>query len=648
MLKNVGIWLVIGLVVLTVVKQFDARQTTRDAVSYSEFMDQAKQGKVESASIEGRTIKWVGTDKKTNITYSPGDLWMVGDLVKDGVKVQAKPEEEQSFLAQVFISWFPMLLLIGVWIFFMRQMQGGGRGGAFSFGKSKARMLDEANNTVTFADVAGCDEAKEEVAELVEFLRDPSKFQKLGGRIPRGVLMVGNPGTGKTLLAKAIAGEAKVPFFSISGSDFVEMFVGVGAARVRDMFEQAKKSAPCIVFIDEIDAVGRQRGAGLGGGNDEREQTLNQLLVEMDGFEGNSGVIVIAATNRPDVLDPALMRPGRFDRQVVVPLPDIRGREQILLVHMRKVPLATDVKAEVIARGTPGFSGADLANLVNEAALFAARKSKRLVDMEDFEMAKDKIMMGAERKSMVMSEEEKRNTAYHESGHTVVAKLLPKTDPVHKVTIIPRGRALGVTMQLPAADRYSFDRDYLLQRIAVLFGGRIAEEIFMHQMTTGAGNDFERATQMARDMVTRYGMSDTLGPMVYAENEGEVFLGRSIATQKNVSEATMQKVDLEIRRIIDEQYGLARKLIEGNRDKVEMMAKTLLEWETLDSEQVEDIMQGRPPRPPKPTGTDSTTPGRPGCGCCSGAERKPGPEQERLSEAPFGPAFGEKGRCADL
>jgi cell division protease FtsH len=607
LLKNVGIWLVIGLVVLTVVKQFDARQTTRDAVSYSEFMDQAKQGRVESASIEGRTIKWIGTDKKTNITYSPGDLWMVGDLVKDGVKVQAKPEEEQSFLAQVFISWFPMLLLIGVWIFFMRQMQGGGRGGAFSFGKSKARMLDEANNTVTFADVAGCDEAKEEVAELVEFLRDPSKFQKLGGRIPRGVLMVGNPGTGKTLLAKAIAGEAKVPFFSISGSDFVEMFVGVGAARVRDMFEQAKKNAPCIVFIDEIDAVGRQRGAGLGGGNDEREQTLNQLLVEMDGFEGNSGVIVIAATNRPDVLDPALMRPGRFDRQVVVPLPDIRGREQILLVHMRKVPLATDVKAEVIARGTPGFSGADLANLVNEAALFAARKSKRLVDMEDFEMAKDKIMMGAERKSMVMSEEEKRNTAFHESGHTVVAKLLPKSDPVHKVTIIPRGRALGVTMQLPEADRYSFDRDYLLQRIAVLFGGRIAEEIFMHQMTTGAGNDFERATQMARDMVTRYGMSDTLGPMVYAENEGEVFLGRSIATQKNVSEATMQKVDLEIRRIIDEQYGLARKLIEENRDKVEALAKALLEWETLDSEQIEDIMQGRPPRPPKPSTSPAGT-----------------------------------------
>jgi cell division protease FtsH len=607
MLKNVGIWLVIGLVVLVVVKQFDARQTTRDAVSYTDFMDQAKSGKVESATIEGRTIRWVGTDKKSNVTYSPGDIWMVGDLVKDGVKVQAKPEEEQSFLAQVFISWFPMLLLIGVWIFFMRQMQGGGRGGAFSFGKSKARMLDESNNTVTFADVAGCDEAKEEVSELVEFLRDPSKFQKLGGRIPRGVLMVGNPGTGKTLLAKAIAGEAKVPFFSISGSDFVEMFVGVGAARVRDMFEQAKKNAPCIVFIDEIDAVGRQRGAGLGGGNDEREQTLNQLLVEMDGFEGNAGVIVIAATNRPDVLDPALMRPGRFDRQVVVPLPDIRGREQILLVHMRKVPVAGDVKAEVIARGTPGFSGADLANLVNEAALFAARKSKRLVDMDDFEMAKDKIMMGAERKSMVMSEEEKRNTAYHESGHTVVAKLLPKSDPVHKVTIIPRGRALGVTMQLPEQDRYSYDRDYLLQRIAVLFGGRISEEIFMHQMTTGASNDFERATQMARDMVTRYGMSDTLGPMVYAENEGEVFLGRSIATQKNVSEATMQKVDLEIRRIIDEQYGLARKLIEDNRDKVEAMAKALLEVETLDSDQVEDIMQGRPPRPPKPVGTSPGT-----------------------------------------
>jgi cell division protease FtsH len=516
------------------------------------------------------------------------------------VIIEAKPEEEPSLLMNIFVSWFPMLLLIGVWIFFMRQMQGGGRGGAFSFGKSRARMLDESNNTVTFADVAGCEEAKEEVAELVEFLRDPSKFQKLGGRIPRGVLMVGNPGTGKTLLARAIAGEAKVPFFSISGSDFVEMFVGVGAARVRDMFEQAKKHAPCIVFIDEIDAVGRQRGAGLGGGNDEREQTLNQLLVEMDGFEANIGVIVIAATNRPDVLDPALLRPGRFDRQVVVPLPDIRGREQILLVHMRKVPVAPDVKADIIARGTPGFSGADLANLVNEAALFAARANKRLVDMEDFERAKDKIIMGAERRSIVMPEHERRNTAYHESGHALVAKLLTRTDPVHKVTIIPRGRALGVTMQLPEHDRYSMDREQILQNISVLFGGRIAEEIFMGQMTTGASNDFERATEMARNMVTRWGMSDTLGPMVYGENEGEVFLGRSITTHKNVSESTMQQVDSEIRRIIDEQYSLARKIIEENRDKVEAMAKALLEWETIDADQINDIMDGRPPRPPKP------------------------------------------------
>ena len=599
LVKNIGIWLVIGLVVLTVVKQFDSRQTTRDSIPYSEFMESARAGKVTSATVEGRTIKWVNNDNKRFTTYSPGDIWMVGDLVKYGVKVEAKPEEEQSFLAQIFISWFPMLLLIGVWIFFMRQMQGGGRGGAFSFGKSKARMLDEANNSITFADVAGCDEAKEEVGELVEFLRDPSKFQKLGGRIPRGVLMVGSPGTGKTLLAKAIAGEAKVPFFSISGSDFVEMFVGVGAARVRDMFEQAKKNAPCIVFIDEIDAVGRQRGAGLGGGNDEREQTLNQLLVEMDGFEGNAGVIVIAATNRPDVLDPALMRPGRFDRQVVVPLPDIRGREQILLVHMRKVPMSPDVKPDIIARGTPGMSGADLANLVNEAALFAARSNKRLVDMYDFERAKDKIIMGAERRSIVMPEEERRNTAYHESGHAIVAKLLPKTDPVHKVTIIPRGRALGVTMQLPEQDRYSMDRNHMLNMIAVLFGGRIAEEIFMNQMTTGASNDFERATEIARNMVTRYGMSDELGPMVYGENEGEIFLGRSVTTQKNVSESTMQKVDEEIRKIIDGQYAVARKLLEDNRDKVEAMAKALLELETIDAEQIDDIMAGRPPRAPK-------------------------------------------------
>jgi len=601
LVKNVGIWAVILMVVLVVVKQFDSRQPGKDAVSYSEFMDSAKSGRVESATVEGRKINWTSTDKKKFTTFSPGDIWMVGDLLKYGVKVDSKQDEEQSFLSQIFISWFPMLLLIGVWIFFMRQMQGGGRGGAFSFGKSKARMIDEANNTVTFADVAGCDEAKEEVAELVEFLRDPSKFQKLGGRIPRGVLMVGSPGTGKTLLAKAIAGEAKVPFFSISGSDFVEMFVGVGAARVRDMFEQAKKNAPCIVFIDEIDAVGRQRGAGLGGGNDEREQTLNQLLVEMDGFEGNAGVIVIAATNRPDVLDPALMRPGRFDRQVVVPLPDIRGREQILLVHMRKVPMAPDVKADIIARGTPGMSGADLANLVNEAALFAARSSKRLVDMHDFERAKDKIIMGAERRSIVMPEEERRNTAYHESGHAIVAVLLPKTDPVHKVTIIPRGRALGVTMQLPTEDRYSMDRNHMLNMISVLFGGRIAEELFMNQMTTGASNDFERATEIARNMVTRYGMSDELGPMVYGENEGEVFLGRSVTTQKNVSEATMQKVDQEIRKIIDQQYAVARKLLEDNRDKVEAMAKALLEIETIDADQIADIMGGKPPRPPKPT-----------------------------------------------
>jgi cell division protease FtsH len=601
LVKNVAIWLVIALVLMTVFNQFSARQASQKAMEYSQFIEEVKQGRIAKVTIEGRVLKGVKTTGERFTTYSPSDPWLVSDLLKNGVIIEAKPEEEPSLLMNIFVSWFPMLLLIGVWIFFMRQMQGGGRGGAFSFGKSRARMLDESNNTITFADVAGCEEAKEEVAELVEFLRDPSKFQKLGGRIPRGVLMVGNPGTGKTLLAKAIAGEAKVPFFSISGSDFVEMFVGVGAARVRDMFEQAKKHAPCIVFIDEIDAVGRQRGAGLGGGNDEREQTLNQLLVEMDGFETNSGVIVIAATNRPDVLDPALLRPGRFDRQVVVPLPDIRGREQILQVHMRKVPISPDVKPDIIARGTPGFSGADLANLVNEAALFAARGNKRLVDMDDFERAKDKIIMGAERRSIVMPEHERKNTAYHESGHAVVAKLMPKTDPVHKVTIIPRGRALGVTMQLPEQDRYSMDREMILQNIAVLFGGRIAEEIFMGQMTTGASNDFERATDLARSMVTRWGMSDELGPMVYGENEGEVFLGRSVTVHKNVSETTMQRVDAEIRRIVDQQYALARKIIESNRDKVEMMAKALLEWETLDSDQIADIMDGRPPRPPKPT-----------------------------------------------
>ncbi|MFM8338553.1 MAG: ATP-dependent zinc metalloprotease FtsH [Fluviibacter sp.] len=607
MFRNVAIWVVIGLVLMTVFNQFNNKQATQNAVEYSQFIEEVKDGKITKVVMEGRTLKATTTDGKKITSYAPPDIWLVSDLLKSGVKIEAKPEEEPSMLMNIFVSWFPMLLLIGVWIFFMRQMQGGGAkgGGPFSFGKSKARMMDQAQNTVTFADVAGCDEAKEEVQELVDFLKDPTKFQKLGGRIPRGVLMVGSPGTGKTLLAKAIAGEAKVPFFSISGSDFVEMFVGVGAARVRDMFEQAKKQSPCIIFIDEIDAVGRHRGAGLGGGNDEREQTLNQMLVEMDGFEGSQGVIVIAATNRPDILDPALLRPGRFDRQVVVPLPDIRGREEIIKVHMRKVPVAPDIKADILARGTPGFSGADLANLVNEAALFAARFNKRLVDMEDFEKAKDKIMMGAERRSMVMSEDEKRNTAYHESGHAVVAKLLPKSDPVHKVTIIPRGRALGVTMQLPEQDRYAYDRGYLMDRIAGLFGGRVAEELFMHQMTTGASNDFERATSMARDMVTRYGMSD-LGPMVYGENEGEVFLGRSVTTHKAVSEATMQKVDAEIRRIIDEQYALARRLLDENRDKVEAMTQALLEWETIDAEQINDIMAGKSPRPPQPPGSANT------------------------------------------
>ena len=599
--KNMAVWLVIGVVLMTVFNQFNTRQTTQNIMDYSAFLDEVKQGRISKVVIQGRTLDATTQEGKKIVTYAPADLWMVSDLLKYNVKVVAKPDEEQSFLMSLFVSWFPMLLLIGVWIFFMRQMQGGGKGGAFSFGKSRARVMDENNNTVTFADVAGCDEAKEEVSEFVDFLRDPSKFQKLGGRIPRGALMVGSPGTGKTLLARAIAGEAKVPFFSISGSDFVEMFVGVGAARVRDMFEQAKKASPCIIFIDEIDAVGRQRGAGLGGGNDEREQTLNALLVEMDGFEASVGVIVIAATNRPDVLDPALLRPGRFDRQVVVPLPDIRGREQILKVHMRKVPLSTDVEASILARGCPGFSGADLANLVNEAALFAARANKRLVDMEDFERAKDKIMMGAERRSMIMPEEERKNTAYHESGHAVVAKLLPKTDPVHKVTIIPRGRALGVTMQLPTEDRYSQDRTRLLSTIAVLFGGRIAEELFMDQMTTGASNDFQRATDLARRMVTQWGMSDVLGPMVYGEEEGEVFLGRSVTTHKNMSEASLQTVDAEIRRIIDEQYALARGLLEENRDKVEAMTAALLEWETIDADQINDIMDGKPPRAPKPS-----------------------------------------------
>ena len=609
--SKVAVWLVIALVLFTVFKQFDSRAPVQDTISYTTFMEEAKAGKVKRVDVQGDTLHVTPDTGRPYSLTTPGDLWMVSDLVKAGVQVAGKAREEPSLLMSIFVSWFPMLLLIGVWVFFMRQMQGGGKGGAFSFGKSRAKMLDESTNAITFADVAGCDEAKEDVQELVDFLRDPTKFQKLGGRIPRGVLMVGSPGTGKTLLAKAIAGEAKVPFFSISGSDFVEMFVGVGAARVRDMFENAKKHAPCIIFIDEIDAVGRQRGAGLGGGNDEREQTLNQMLVEMDGFESGQGVIVIAATNRPDVLDPALLRPGRFDRQVVVPLPDIRGREQILKVHMRKVPIAQNVDAHVLARGCPGFSGADLANLVNEAALFAARRNGRTVDMSDFEKAKDKIIMGAERRSMVMPEEERRNTAYHESGHAIVARMLPKTDPVHKVTIIPRGRALGVTMQLPEGDRYSMDKERLLCTIAVLFGGRIAEELFMNQMTTGASNDFERATAIARDIVTRYGMSEVLGPMVYAENEGEVFLGRSVTKTTHMSEATMQMVDKEIRRIIDDQYRVARAILEGNRDKVEAMTHALLEWETIDSDQINDIIEGRPPRAPKvilPAPDSSDTP----------------------------------------
>ena len=598
MLGRVAIWVLVAVVLFTVFKQFDNRTDVAvDTTSYTQFMDDAKAGKIKRVDIQGRKIFVKPNSGSEYQITSPGDLWMVDDLRKDGVAVYGKAEEEPSVWTTIFVSWFPMLLLIGVWIFFMRQMQGGGKGGAFSFGKSKARMLDGVSNPVRFSDVAGCDEAKQEVQEVVDFLRDPSKYQRLGGHIPRGILLVGSPGTGKTLLAKAIAGEAGVPFFTISGSDFVEMFVGVGAARVRDMFETAKKNAPCIIFIDEIDAVGRQRGAGLGGGNDEREQTLNQMLVEMDGFDTGTNVIVIAATNRPDVLDPALLRPGRFDRQVVVPLPDIRGREQILRVHMRKVPIGQDVREDLIARGTPGFSGADLANLVNEAALYAARRNARLVEMIDFENAKDKIMMGAERRGMVMTEEERKNTAYHESGHAVVARMLPGTDPVHKVTIIPRGRALGLTMQLPTEDRYSYDDKYILNQIAILFGGRIAEEVFMHHATTGASNDFERATSLARDMVTRYGMSENLGPMVYAEKEGEVFLGKSVTKSQQISEATMQKVDQEIRRIIDQQYALAQKITD-NRDKMEAMAHALLEWETIDSDQIDDIMAGRPPRPP--------------------------------------------------
>ena len=610
--KNIAIWLIVALVLMSVFNQFGVKQAADKQVVYSQFIDEVKHKRIAKVTIDGRVLRGETSDGQRITTFAPSDIWLVSDLLKNGVIVEAKPEEEPSLLMNILVSWGPMLLLIGVWIFFMRQMQGGGRGGAFSFGKSKARMLDESTNTVTFADVAGCDEAKEEVAELVEFLRDPSKFQKLGGRIPKGVLMVGSPGTGKTLLAKAIAGEAKVPFFSISGSDFVEMFVGVGASRVRDMFEQAKKHAPCIIFIDEIDAVGRHRGAGLGGGHDEREQTLNQLLVEMDGFEGSEGIIVIAATNRPDVLDPALLRPGRFDRQVVVPLPDLRGREQILKVHMRKVPMAGDVDPSVVARGTPGFSGADLANLVNEAALFAARENAKEVRMTHFDKARDKIMMGAERRSMAMSESEKKLTAYHEAGHAIVGRMVPEHDPVYKVTIIPRGRALGVTMYLPEQDRYSYNRVAIESQLCSLYGGRVAEELIFgaDKVTTGASNDIERATKMARNMVTKWGLSDEMGPVAYGEQEDEVFLGRSVTQHKNVSDETARKIDDVVRAILDRAYARTKAILTEHLDKLHAMAEALLTYETIDAKQIDAIMEGRTPPPPTDWGRSDIKPPR--------------------------------------
>ncbi|MFP4606027.1 MAG: ATP-dependent zinc metalloprotease FtsH [Thiohalospira sp.] len=601
--KNVILWVVIAVILMSVFNNFGPQQAPTQQIEYSRFLDEVDRGQVDQVTIDGDTIRGQLDSGSDFVTYNPGDPGLIGDLLQNDVAIESKPPEEQSLLMQIFISWFPMLLLIAVWLYFMRQMQGGGGAGgkgAMSFGKSKARMLGEDQVNVTFGDVAGCDEAKEEVVELVDFLKDPAKFQKLGGKIPKGVLMVGSPGTGKTLLARAIAGEAKVPFFSISGSDFVEMFVGVGASRVRDMFEQAKKHAPCIIFIDEIDAVGRQRGAGMGGGHDEREQTLNQLLVEMDGFEGNEGIIVMAATNRPDVLDPALLRPGRFDRQVVVPLPDVRGREQILRVHMRHTPLADDVDPAIIARGCPGFSGADLANLVNEAALFAARANKRLVHMEDFERAKDKIMMGAERRSMVMSEDEKRLTAYHESGHAIVGRLVPDHDPIHKVSIIPRGRALGVTLFLPEEDRYSHTKQRLESQICSLFGGRIAEELIFgpEKVTTGASNDIQKVTEIARNMVTKWGLSERLGPLSYGEEEGEVFLGQPMSQTKGFSDDTAQAIDEEVRRIVEENYERATRILQENEDKLHLMADALMKYETIDSAQIDDIMNGNPPRPP--------------------------------------------------
>ena len=631
MAKNLILWLIIAAVLVTVMNNFSSPSEPQ-TLSYSQFIEQVKEGRVERVTVDGYVITGKRTDGEGFKTIRPAihDGGLIGDLIDNNVVIEGKQPEQQSIWTQLLVASFPILVIIAVFMFFMRQMQGGagGKGGPMSFGKSKARLLSEDQVKTTFADVAGCDEAKEEVSELVEFLRDPGKFQRLGGRIPRGVLMVGSPGTGKTLLAKAVAGEAKVPFFTISGSDFVEMFVGVGASRVRDMFDQAKKHAPCIIFIDEIDAVGRHRGAGMGGGHDEREQTLNQLLVEMDGFEMNDGIIVIAATNRPDVLDPALLRPGRFDRQVVVGLPDIRGREQILKVHMRKVPMGDDVNPAVIARGTPGFSGADLANLVNEASLFAARAGKRLVEMKEFELAKDKIMMGAERKTMVMSDKEKLNTAYHEAGHAIVGRLVPEHDPVYKVSIIPRGRALGVTMFLPEEDRYSLSKRALTSQICSLFGGRIAEEMTLgfDGVTTGASNDIMRATQLAKNMVTKWGLSEKLGPLMYAEEEGEVFLGRSMGSQaSNVSGETARQIDEEVRRIIDECYATAKKLLVENRDKLDAMAEALMKYETIDAEQIDDIMNGREPREPR--GWDG--------GGDSGAPQAKADELDR-SEKPIG------------
>ncbi|MCP5137817.1 MAG: ATP-dependent zinc metalloprotease FtsH [Gammaproteobacteria bacterium] len=626
--KNLILWVIIAVVLMSVFSSFGPRTSQAPTMAYSQFINEVRSGRVQKVEIKDQTLL-VALDSGNRVTtQNPNDPGLVGELLNNNVEIVASQPEQQSMLMQIFISWFPMLLLIGVWIFFMRQMQGGGGGrGAMSFGKSRARMFAEDQVKVTFADVAGVEEAKEEVGELVEFLRDPSKFQRLGGKIPRGVLMVGSPGTGKTLLAKAIAGEAKVPFFTISGSDFVEMFVGVGASRVRDMFEQAKKHAPCIIFIDEIDAVGRHRGAGLGGGHDEREQTLNQLLVEMDGFEGNEGVIVIAATNRPDVLDPALLRPGRFDRQVVVPLPDVRGREQILKVHMRKVPMADDVQASIIARGCPGFSGADLANLVNEAALFAARGNKKLVDMNDLERAKDKIMMGAERKSMVMGEDEKRLTAYHESGHAIVGRLVPEHDPVHKVSIIPRGRALGVTLFLPTDDRYSYSKQRLESQISSLFGGRIAEELIFgsDSVTTGASNDIQRATEIARNMVTKWGLSDKLGPLSYNEEEGEVFLGHSVTQHKTLSDETAHTIDAEVRNFIDRNYQRAEQILKDNMDKLHAMSEALMKYETIDIDQINDIMEGKTARQPADWDDDTKNSSGPTTGANTGDSKESGP-----------------------